>query len=94
MRSDFLHQEFNLDSDDVVEVTLDGRANVMLLDQANYDRYVRGESIRYHGGLAERSPVNLVPTHPGPWHVVVDLGGYSGRIRAGVRVIQGMNVAR
>lgn len=35
----FLHQTFNVGPDDVVEVTLDGQANVMLLDQVNFERY-------------------------------------------------------
>jgi hypothetical protein len=46
----FLHHEFERSPDDVVEVTLDGQANVMLLDSANYDHYRSGESFRYYGG--------------------------------------------
>ncbi len=90
----FLHQELDAGPDDIVEVTLDGQANVMLLDAENYDRYRRGEAFRYHGGLAKTSPARLVPPHTGRWHVVVDLGGFSGRVRAGVRVLQGADVAR
>ncbi len=88
-----LRQEIELTTDDVVEVTLDGRANVMLLDSANYDRYRRGESFRYHGGLAERSPARLEPPHPGRWNVVVDLGGYPGHVRAGIAVRQRASTA-
>lgn len=90
----FLHQEFDAGPEDVVEVTLNGQANVMLLDSPNYAQYQRGGSFRYYGGLAKTSPVRLVPPHPGRWHVVVDLGGFAGRIRAGVRVLQGTNTAR
>lgn len=90
----YLHQEFDVGPDDVVEVTLDGQGNVMLLDPINFDHYRRGDSFRYHGGLAKSSPVRLVPPHRGRWHVVVDLGGYPGRVRAGVRVLQGVNAAR
>ena len=90
----FLHQELDAGPDDVVEVTLDGQANVMLLDTANYDRYRKGEAFRYHGGLARTSPVRIVPAHRGRWHVVVDLGGFAGRVRAGVRVLQSADVAR
>jgi hypothetical protein len=35
----FLHQELDVGPDDVVEVELDGQANVMLLDPANFERY-------------------------------------------------------
>ena len=37
-----LHREFEAGPDDVLEITLDGPANVMLLDSANYDRYRGG----------------------------------------------------
>jgi hypothetical protein len=90
----FLHHEFDVGPDDIVEVTLTGQANVMLLDPTNYDRYRKGESFRYTGGHAKTSPVKLVPPSRGRWHVVVDLGGFGGRTRAGVRVLQGVNSAR
>ena len=87
-----LQQEMDLKAGDVVEVTLDGRANVMLLDPSNYDRYSRGESFRYHGGLAETSPTTLTVPKDGHWSVVVDLGGYPGHVRAGIRILQSTNV--
>ncbi len=87
----FLQQEITVGPDDVVEVTLDGQANVMLLDPTNFGRYRRGESFHYHGGLAKTSPFRLVPPENGRWHVVVDLGGFAGKVRAGVRVLQGAN---
>lgn len=90
----FLHQEFDAGPDDVVEVSLDGQANVMLLDPENFDRYRKGESFKYHGGLARESPTRLVPPGRGRWHVVVDLGGYSGTVRAGMRLLQGSESAR
>lgn len=90
----FLHQEIDVGPEDVVEVTLDGQANVMLLDSEDYGRYRRGESFRYHGGLAEVSPIRLVAPHRDRWHVVVDLGGFSGRVRAAVRILEGANAAR
>lgn len=90
----YLHQELDVGPEDIVEVTLDGQANVMLLDSANYERYRRGESFRYHGGLAQVSPARLVPPHRGRWYVVVDLGGFAGKIRAGVRVLERANAAR
>jgi hypothetical protein len=90
----FLHQEFNAGPDDVVEVSLDGQANVMLLDPENFERYRKGESFKYRGGLARVSPMRLVPPDRGRWHVVVDLGGYPGTVRAGMRLLQGSESAR
>ncbi|HSH81991.1 MAG TPA: DUF1883 domain-containing protein [Herpetosiphonaceae bacterium] len=83
-----LHQEFDLSANAVVEVTLDRQANVLLLDSLNYQAYRRGGSYRYTGGLAKVSPARLRPPHAGHWHIVIDLGGYAGQVRAGVRVLQ------
>lgn len=82
----FLHSEFDLDSGDVVVVDLDGQANVFLLDSSNFDAYRNGRSYRYYGGLAEKTPVRLMAPSRGHWHLVVDLGGYAGTVKAGVRV--------
>jgi Domain of unknown function (DUF1883) len=90
----YLHHELDLGADDAVEVTLDGQANVLLLDSSNFEKYRRGESYRYHGGLAEHSPVRLVPPHGGRWQLVVNLGGYPGTVRAGVRLLKGISSTR
>lgn len=89
LEMNYLHNDFHLGVDDVVEVTLDRQANVRLLDDPNYERYLRGEQHTYTGGLAKVSPVHLAPPQPGHWHVVIDLGGYSGSVRASVTVIKG-----
>jgi len=83
----FLHYHLNLKPNEVVEVTLDQQANVKLLDEINYGYYQRGERHTYYGGLAKISPVQLRPPHSGHWHLVIDLGGYSGTVAASVRVI-------
>jgi hypothetical protein len=90
----YFHQEYDAGPDDVIEVTLDGQANVILLDDLNFSHYRKGEFYRYYGGLAKHSPTRLVPPRLGKWHVVVDLGGYTGTIRVGVRLLQGLNSAR
>lgn len=91
---EFLHSELDLKSGDVVEVTLDSQANVLLLDPSNFAYYKRGEAYRYYRGLAEKSPVHLASPHPGKWNLVVNLGGYAGSVRAGIRVIQAQEAAR
>ncbi|MBI3853174.1 MAG: DUF1883 domain-containing protein [Verrucomicrobia bacterium] len=82
----YLHYDLNLGANDVVVVTLDKQANVQLLDESNFSRYKRGESFSYHGGLVKQSPFRLKAPHAGRWHLTVDLGGYSGTVRAGVEV--------
>ncbi len=91
---DFLHDEFDLNPGDIVEVNLDGQANVMLLDSTNYDNYKNGRAYRYYGGHAEVSPVRLPAPRGGKWHLVVNLGGYPGSVRAGVRVLRGVGSTR
>lgn len=85
---DFLHYEVDLDVGDVIEVTLDRQANVRVLDGTNFTSFRSGRRHSYLGGMAKRSPIRLVPPRAGHWHVVVDLGGYAGTVRAGVRVVR------
>lgn len=81
----YLHSEQHLNNGDVVVVELDKQANVRLLDTTNFSRYKRGEKHSYYGGLAKTSPVRIVAPHSGTWHVVIDLGGRSGTVRASVK---------
>ena len=83
----YLHYQFNVDKDDVITVSLDKAANVRLLDATNYLNYKQGRQHKYYGGFAKTSPVRLSPPHPGVWHVVIDLGGYSGVVRASAELV-------
>lgn len=84
--TNYLHSDFNLEVGDTVVVTLDGQANVLLMDWSNYEAYRNGRSYRYHGGLAEKTPVRIEAPANGHWYLVVDLGGFAGTVRAGVSV--------
>ncbi len=83
-----LHADYHLDEGDIVHVTIDTQANVILLDDSNYQNYIQGRSFRHFGGLAKRSPVNIAVPSTGHWHVVIDLGGRSGRIRHSINIIK------
>jgi len=85
----FLHYDLSLTAGEVVEVTLDRQANVRLLDEGNFSKYKAGQQHTYYGGLAKVSPVHLRPPYPGHWHLVVDLGGYAGTVRASIRTLRG-----
>ena len=85
----YLHYDLHLQASDAVEVTLDKQANVRLLDDSNFSNYQRGDQHKYYGGLATKSPVRLSPPRAGHWHLVVDLGGYAGTVKASVRTIKG-----
>ena len=84
----FLHNDLGLlDSNKIVEVTLDKAANVKLMDGSNFSRYQAGGNYEYFGGHVTRSPFRVSVPRSGHWHVAIDLGGYSGSVRAGVRVL-------
>lgn len=84
----FLHNDLGqLDGGEVVEVTLDKAANVKLMDSSGFSAYCNGGQHRYYGGHVTRSPFRLAVPGPGHWYVAIDLGGYGGSVRAGVRVI-------
>jgi hypothetical protein len=83
----FLHSEYDIGPQNTIEVTLDRQANVMLLDDINFQRYRSGGRFTYYGGLAEQSPVLLNPPHHGHWHLTIDLGGGGGTVRHSVRVL-------
>jgi hypothetical protein len=68
-----------------VRVTLDAAANVLILTQQDYQRYLSGRSYSYYGGHFTESPAVVRPPM-GQWVVVVDLGGYPGRVAATVSI--------
>ena len=72
----------------VVEVTLSGTAaNVVLLDWPNLSAFRAGRNYRYHGGHTTVSPVHLTVPADGQWYVVVNLGGYIGKVHTSCRVL-------
>lgn len=84
----FLHYEFQASKGDTIVVALDKRANVRVLDSANFQRYRRGERHRYLGGQARLRQVRIPLPHASRWHVAIDLGGSTGRVKADVSVDQ------
>ena len=87
----FTHYDLgNLSRGQIVEVTLSGSAaNVRLLDSSNFQRFKSNRRHTFYGGHATRSPIRLSVPRAGRWHVVIDLGGYKGRVRSGIRILPG-----
>jgi hypothetical protein len=84
----FLDSEVTTKPGDVIQVVLSGtEANVLLMDEPNFQNYRSGHQFKYYGGHYRQSPVNIQPPSVGRWHVVVDLGGRAGSVTAAVRVI-------
>jgi hypothetical protein len=72
----------------VVVITLSGDpANVRLLDQINYEYYLRGKSNYYVGATAATSQLRLTIPYAGNWHVVVDLKGLIGTVTSSVKIL-------
>jgi hypothetical protein len=80
---DHLHRDLGvIGPNDAIEVTLDHAANVQLLDSVNYDHYRNRQAYRYYGGHVTTSPFRIRPPYQGHWHLVIDLGGMPGTVRA------------
>ena len=84
----FLQYDLYLDAGETVEVTLDKEANVQLMDDDNFSNYTQGRKFRYYGGFAKTSPIQLEGPSAGHWNLVVDLGGYTGSVRASVQTLK------
>jgi hypothetical protein len=85
----YLHYDLgDLGPNSIVEVTLDHAANVQLMDSSNYDNYRSGRQFRYVGGYVKQSPYLVTPPRYADWHLVIDLGGAAGTVRASARVIR------
>jgi hypothetical protein len=89
-----LHRVFDLGEGQAVEVTLVGNAaNVLLLDESNYQSYVEGKPYNYHGGYTRVTPFRVEAPRPGRWHLVVDLGGGPGRVQASSQIVNGVSIS-
>lgn len=81
-----LHYQFTTKRDSLIEVTLDKRATVLLLDAINYAHYRAGRPFDSQGGLAKISPLHISPPHAGRWHLVID-GGDRAPVAASARLM-------
>jgi Domain of unknown function (DUF1883) len=70
----------------VVEVSIDTRAFVRLVDEANFQSYRRGDPYEFVGGEAIRTLVPLAVPRAGSWHLVIDFAGGFGNVRSSVNV--------
>jgi len=87
----FTHYDLgNLNSGQIVEVTLSGSAaNVRLMDASNFSSFKSGRQHRYIGGLVKQSPYRVQVPSSGRWHVTVDMNGLRGTVRSSARVLPG-----
>ena len=85
----FTHYDLkNLSKGKVIEVTLSGNAaNVLLLDNNNFQNYKNSRKYECWGGNMTQSISKLPIPRNAHWHVVIDLGGNGGSVKSSVRVL-------
>jgi hypothetical protein len=85
----FTHYDLgNVSQGRTAVVSLSGSAaNVLLLDDLNFRRYRSGQQYNYKGGYVTQSPYRVTVPSSGHWHVVINLGGYSGSVNSSVQVV-------
>jgi hypothetical protein len=84
----FLHYEVTTNIASVIRVNLTGNAaNVLVMDDINFQRFKQGSQYEYYGGYYTRSPAIIKPPQAGRWNVVVNLGGGIGTVNASVQVL-------
>jgi hypothetical protein len=88
MVGQYLYKDYHLDAGDIVHVAIDTQANVIVLDESNYQNYRSGRSFKHLGGFYKTSPINIVVPSTGHWYVVIDLGGGSATIRYSINIIK------
>ncbi len=72
----FLHKPFKAKAKDKIEVTFSRPTKVLLLEKHHFERYKKGITYRYHGGMAQSSPVTFDVPFEGVWHAVIEKGSF------------------
>jgi hypothetical protein len=84
----FLHYTVTIGARDAIRVFLTGSAaNVLVMDDTNFQRFKTGQQHQYYGGYYTQSPVIIRPPYAGHWNVVINLGGFAGTVNAAVQVV-------
>ncbi len=83
-----IHASEELQEGDVLVVNCSHQCNVMLMSNADYGAYRRGEGFKYHGGHFTKFPTRFAAPGRGQWNVVIDLGGREATIRYDIKVVR------
>ncbi len=71
LMSSFDHYEVDVGQEESVQVVLDEKAKIYLLDKPNWEKLCSRQRFRYVGRSQPRSNVVLRPDRPGQCHVVI-----------------------
>jgi hypothetical protein len=67
----YLHYQIHVDREQSVQVSLNTRARIFLVDEKNYQRLRARERFRYFGRSQRRDKVVIRPDRSGMWHIVI-----------------------
>ena len=84
----FMHYDLGaLGRGKVVEVVLQGNtANVYLMDNENYMKYMKALPFVALGGLMTFSPIRLQTIENTQWHLIIDLPHGTGKVKTAYRL--------
>ncbi len=84
----YLHYRMDAGPGALIQVKIEGKAHVRLLDLLNYYKYRVGKPYISAFVYQDTSLVQLSPPYRGEWHIIVDLDGKQGEIKAIVDVVR------
>lgn len=61
-----------LSTDDIVKIDLTAQADVLLMDDTNYNWYTKGGRCDYYGGTQVETPGFISVPHSANWYIVVN----------------------
>lgn len=83
----YLHYEVHAGPQHIIKVRIDRPANVRLLDTLHFQKYRLGKSFEGAGGETDPPGREFRVQHRDTWHIVIDLGGKKGTVKAQVDVL-------
>lgn len=84
----YLHYEFDIDTNDVIEINMSFQANTLIMDDSNFLKYRRKHDFSYLGGYVKATPYRIKLPRKGHWHVVIEKPNQSNQLRAVVRILK------
>lgn len=84
----YTYEEGNFRKGDILNITIDRKVNIYLMDNINFQRYKNNRNCEYYGGLANSSPYDITVPRTGHWYIVIDLGGSAGILNYSIKVFK------
>lgn len=81
------HYDFYASYGDQVNVSLDQKAHIYLLNNTNYQRYQKGLSFHGMGGYIAKAPLIMRVPHASTWHLVIDLEDRTNVAQTSINIV-------